>query len=241
MSWPSKSAPSTAPGSVKQRPDDALRRAADVVVEAEEDAVLAGERRNDDVDGDERPREAGERDRSAPASRRPRASAYQIPSPTIGSPISSPVDIASSRAERRTGRAARCRGTRRRRGRAGSRTSPDGSRRPRSSRPTDTRGTRARAAPAAARSRDGAGPSQNTGSAPSDDDRDLRERERERRGPDASRAARAARGTDRRARRGARSARRSRRGSISSGRPCAVLQTACTMFPRSNRPIRKFV
>ena len=28
---------------------------------------------------------------------------------------------------------------------------------------------------------------------------------------------------------------------ISSGRPFAVLQTACTMFPRSNRPSRKFV
>ena len=27
----------------------------------------------------------------------------------------------------------------------------------------------------------------------------------------------------------------------SSGRPCAVLQTACTMFPRSKRPSRKFV
>ena len=57
-SWPSKSAPSTAPGSVNSILDDALRRAADVVVEAEEDAVAVGERGHDDVDGDERPGEA---------------------------------------------------------------------------------------------------------------------------------------------------------------------------------------
>src|SRR5688572_14839637 len=31
-----------------------------------------------------------------PATRRPRGSAYQMPSPAIGSPISSPVDIASA-------------------------------------------------------------------------------------------------------------------------------------------------
>ena len=52
-------------GSVKSRADHALRRTADLVVEPEEHAVPTAERRDDDVDRDERPREPGGRDRRA--------------------------------------------------------------------------------------------------------------------------------------------------------------------------------
>ena len=52
-----------------------------------------GSRRDDDVHGEDRPRDAASA-MHAPATRRPRASAYQMPSAAIGSPISSPVDIA---------------------------------------------------------------------------------------------------------------------------------------------------
>ncbi len=49
----------------EERAHDAVRRPADVVVEAVEDAVAAGERRHDDVHGDERPGGSRKRDRRA--------------------------------------------------------------------------------------------------------------------------------------------------------------------------------
>ena len=80
---------------VDERADDSLRRPADLVVEAEEDALVARVVTDDDVDGEGRPRSPAAAI-AAPASRRPRASANQTPRPAIGSPMSSPVDIASA-------------------------------------------------------------------------------------------------------------------------------------------------
>ena len=145
------------------------------------------------------------------------------------------------RAERERHQPVRSRGTTRRTGAARSRTSPDGWRRRRSSQPTDTRGTRARAGASrtlrtevtAAEPEDRKGPERRS-------PRSARARARAAtaRPPRAERAARVA---DRRGCRAERAARRTQPSVISSSATLSVvLQTACTMFPRSNRPILKF-
>ena len=156
-----------------------------------------------------------------------------------GSPMSSPVDIASAGDRRRTGRGGRCRGTRCRRGRAGWRTSPDGSLRRRSSRPTDTRDSRARGAPRRRSSPRCRRPSQNTGSAPSDTTAICASASDERRRPEHPERRQQHEERIGVTAEAARSARRWRRASTRAAGPATVLQTACTMFPRSNRPTRK--
>ena len=182
MSWPSTSAREHCAGVREQHPDDALRRPADLVVEAEEDAVAVGERRNDDVDGDEGPREAGERDDgsgSHDVRARPRT---RFPARRSAAP-SAHLSSSRARRRRRTERADRCPGTRCRRGTTGSRTSPDGSLRTRSSRPTGRRGTRA---PEALRPivAEVATAEPEHRERPERHHRDLRERERKRRRPE---------------------------------------------------------
>ena len=105
---------------------------------------------------------------AAPASRRPRASAYQIPSPAIGSPISSPVDMASTaHTAKGTSRSvSRNQMQKRKSGIANVTGWIEASRR--SSRSTGTRGTRVRGLAAVAPIRGAGEPSQNTGSAPSE-------------------------------------------------------------------------
>ena len=163
-----------------------------------------------------------------------------MPSAAIGRPISSPVDIASTAQTREGHEPVGVEEPDCRRGGAGSRTSPDGSRRPALVAIHGYARYASASSPAARSEPRWRRPSQKTGSAPSDTTRDLRERERERRRPDdPERREQHEERIDVR-RRAERSARRSRRPSISSGRPCVVLQTACTMFPRSKRPSRKF-
>ena len=159
----------------EQHPDDALRRAADLVVETEEDAVPVGERGNDDVDGNERPRESGESDeqlRPHDVRARPRT---RFPARRSAAPSAHPSTSRAGR-RRRMERAGRCPGTRCRRGTAGSRTSPDGSRRTRSLRPTDRRGSRAPEAPRHDRRRGAAGRARTPGAHPATRPRSARKR-----------------------------------------------------------------
>ena len=228
------------PGSVKSIRTTPVRRAADLVVEAVEDAARRRENvRHDDVDGDERPRRARERRSTAPASRRPARARTRCPSAAIGSPMSSPVDIASS--------AQTANGT--------SRSVSRNQMQKRKSGIANVTGwIDAAALVADPRVREVA----------EREEPGRRARSRGAAGRARTRAARRAR-----RRRSARSASASGDGQIthsgassarngstwpprrticspvapcvtSSGRPCAVLQTACTMFPRSNRPSRKF-
>ncbi len=171
-----------------------------------------------------------------PATRRPRARAYQMPSPAIGSPISSPVDIASaaqianghSRSESRNQTQKRNSGIANVTGwiDAAAVTAATG-----------MRGTRARAGRRLSPIRDACARARTPAARRATRPRSARARVR------AATARRATTGAS-----------RTRNGStwlpsrvisspvapcvVSSARPSAVLQTACTMFPRSKRPTR---
>ena len=156
----------------EHRADDALRRAADLVVEAVEVAVVARERRDDDVHGDDRPGDAEAGDRTT-CPRLP--SRKRVPDPECRDRKAHQLAGRHRQdgADRERARAGPCRGTRRRREGAGSRTSPGGSPPPRSSRSTGRRGRRAQAAPAARSEPRCRRPSQKTGKRAERDDDDL--------------------------------------------------------------------
>ena len=208
-----------------------------MVVEPEEDAVPAGERGNDDVDGNERPREAGEGDE-----RSGRTTSAREREPDPQPDDRQPHELArrhrESRRRRRRDEAIgvqepdaeeeqrdrerhgmdRCEGTRR---------DPRICEIAQSEKPRDPIVSEMTPAQPEHRER------------PQRHHRDLRERERERRRPEHPQ-----RREQHEERIGVTAEAhhllaRWRRASISSGLPCDVLQTACTMFPRSNRPTRK--